>query len=105
MMSPGVRTASKTSQATRPGASGASPNHLATSSGLASLTDAGGRLPSIRVTVYLDVSGDDRGCNTLTGTFTVHEATLDSGGNVVAFAADAQQHCEGGAPALRVRFA
>jgi hypothetical protein len=52
----------------------------------------------------LDVSGDGRGCNTLTGKFTVYEATFDAGGNVIAFAADAEQHCEGAAPALRVHL-
>jgi hypothetical protein len=52
----------------------------------------------------MDVSGAGRGCNTLTGKFTVYEATFDSGGNVTAFAADAEQHCEGAVPALHVRM-
>jgi hypothetical protein len=51
----------------------------------------------------LDISGDGRGCNTLSGKFTVYEATFDSGGNATAFAADAEQHCEGAVPALHVR--
>jgi len=52
----------------------------------------------------LDVEGDGRGCNILTGKFTVHEAVFDIGGNVVAFAADAEQHCDSAAAALRVRI-
>jgi large repetitive protein len=54
----------------------------------------------------LSVSGDGRGCNTLTGRFTVLEAEYGPGGQVVRFAADYEQHCEGGNPALfgSVRF-
>jgi len=48
----------------------------------------------------LDVSGDSRGCNTLTGRFVVLEATYDAGGAVQSFAADYEQHCEGDPPAL-----
>jgi hypothetical protein len=49
----------------------------------------------------LDVSGAGRGCNTLTGRFTVLEAVFDPTGTVVvAFAADFEQHCEGDAAAL-----
>lgn len=48
----------------------------------------------------LDVSGAGRGCNTLTGNFSVLQATYDTAGNVKAFAADFEQHCEGSAPAL-----
>jgi large repetitive protein len=48
----------------------------------------------------LDVSGDGRGCNTLTGRFLVHEAEYGTSGDVLRFAADYEQHCEGGAPAL-----
>jgi hypothetical protein len=51
----------------------------------------------------LSISGDGRGCNSLTGRFTVYEATFDSAGQIFAFAADAEQHCEGAAPALRAR--
>jgi hypothetical protein len=52
----------------------------------------------------LDVFGDGRGCNTVAGKFTVYEARFDADGNVVAFAADAEQHCEGAPPALRLRI-
>jgi hypothetical protein len=51
----------------------------------------------------LDVYGDGRGCNTLTGSFQVEEAVFDySGGSprLVRFAASFEQHCEGMAPAL-----
>ena len=48
----------------------------------------------------LSVSGDGRGCNTLTGRFTVLEAEYGPGGQVLKFAADYEQHCEGGNPAL-----
>ena len=48
----------------------------------------------------LSVSGDGRGCNTLTGRFVVLEATYDAAGKVQSFAADFEQHCEGFVPAL-----
>ena len=48
----------------------------------------------------LSVSGMGRGCNTLTGRFVVREAVYDGAGRVQAFAADFEQHCEGGAAAL-----
>jgi hypothetical protein len=55
----------------------------------------------------LDVSGAGRGCNTLSGRFVVFEAVYGSGGAVQSFAADFEQHCEGGGPALfgSVRYA
>lgn len=49
----------------------------------------------------LDVSGNGRGCNTLTGSFTVTEVTFGPFGALESFAADFVQHCEGGEPALR----
>ena len=54
----------------------------------------------------LSVSGDGRGCNTLTGNFEVLEVTYGTGDEVVAFRATFEQHCEGAAPALRgeIRF-
>lgn len=51
----------------------------------------------------LDITGNGAGCNTSTGKFTVYEATFDSAGQVVAFAADAEQTCGSGIQA-RVRF-
>jgi hypothetical protein len=54
----------------------------------------------------LDVSGDGRGCNSLSGRFTVLEAVYGTNYDVLRFAADFEQHCEGGAAALfgSVRF-
>ncbi len=54
----------------------------------------------------LSVSGANRGCNTLTGRFDIYEAEFGPGGEVLVFAADFEQHCEGAGPALfgRVLF-
>src|SRR6185369_16502479 len=52
----------------------------------------------------LDLSGNGRGCNTLIGEFTVLDAAFDYSSSevqVVSFAADFIQHCEGGTPAAR----
>jgi hypothetical protein len=49
----------------------------------------------------LDVSGDGRGCNMLTGEFTVLEAIYGPNGYVQSFHATFEQHCEGAAAALR----
>ncbi len=49
----------------------------------------------------LTVYGDGRGCNTLTGSFQVLQASFDSSGNVLAFDATFVQYCEGGTAALR----
>ena len=48
----------------------------------------------------LDVHGEGRGCNTLTGRFEVFEVTYGPSGEVLTFAADFEQHCEGMGPAL-----
>jgi len=48
----------------------------------------------------LSFYGDGRGCNTLTGTFTVLEAVYGPFGYVQTFHATWEQHCEGGTPAL-----
>lgn len=48
----------------------------------------------------LDVSGDGRGCNTLTGRFVVDDATYDASGKVLTFSARFEQHCEGFAAPL-----
>ena len=48
----------------------------------------------------LDISGEGRGCNTLTGRFEVLEAVYGTTGEVERFAATFEQHCEGGVPAL-----
>jgi len=49
----------------------------------------------------LSVTGDGRGCNTVTGRFDVRELVLGAGNEVVSFRATFEQHCEGFAPALR----
>ena len=50
----------------------------------------------------LDVFGDGRGCNALSGRFVVIEGpTYDTDGTtLLTFAVDFEQHCEGGVPAL-----
>lgn len=57
-------------------------------------------------TAGLDWSGQGRGCNKLSGVFTVHEVTYKSDGGVQSFAADFTQSCEKFMPAARgqVRF-
>jgi hypothetical protein len=50
----------------------------------------------------LDVNGDGRGCNTVAGRFTIHEATWGADGKPTVFAATLEQHCEGIGPALFV---
>jgi HYR domain len=54
----------------------------------------------------LSVSGDGRGCNTLTGQFDVDEISHASTGELLVFDATFEQHCEGGDPALfgRIRI-
>ena len=52
----------------------------------------------------LAVGFQGRGCNTLTGSFTVDKITYNSSGFVpelLTFTASFEQHCDGGAPALR----
>jgi len=56
----------------------------------------------------LDVSFQNRGCNTITGSLVVTQAVfgVDSGGNptIQRFAASFVQHCEGAVPALHGTF-
>jgi hypothetical protein len=47
-----------------------------------------------------NISGNGRGCNTLTGRFDVLEAVYATTGEIKRFAANFEQHCEGGKPAL-----
>jgi hypothetical protein len=49
----------------------------------------------------LDLSGNGRGCNTLTGTFTIVTASFGDNGYVQTFDATFQQHCEGFEAAAR----
>ncbi|MFF4353756.1 hypothetical protein [Streptomyces sp. NPDC001530] len=48
----------------------------------------------------LDVFGNGRGCNTVTGELTVTKLARGDDGTIKAFAARFVQHCEGGEPAL-----
>jgi hypothetical protein len=48
----------------------------------------------------LDFDGDGRGCNELTGSFTVQQAVFGPKGYVQEFDATFEQHCEGADPAL-----
>jgi hypothetical protein len=47
------------------------------------------------------LAGNGRGCNTLTGTFTIINAVFADNGYVQTFDATFEQHCEGGIPAAR----
>jgi hypothetical protein len=49
----------------------------------------------------LNVSGDGRGCNTLTGSFTINAIQTDQTGTVTLLNATFEQHCEGVVAALR----
>lgn len=49
----------------------------------------------------LDMGGNGRGCNSVTGELTVQKLALNDDGTVKVFAATFVQHCEGGTPALR----
>jgi IPT/TIG domain len=53
----------------------------------------------------LDVSGMGRGCNTLTGSFTVNSATFTTDGTLKTASISFVQHCEGAQPALHGTFA
>jgi hypothetical protein len=48
----------------------------------------------------LDVSGDGRGCNTVSGRFEIQDLKV-SNGTLQSFTATFEHHCEGAAPALR----
>ncbi len=49
----------------------------------------------------LSVYGQGRGCNQLTGSFEVLEASYGADGSLASFQATFEQHCEGEKPALR----
>lgn len=57
----------------------------------------GGRDPS---RPGLDVAGDGRGCNEVTGQFVVRHIQWNASGEPAAFAVDFEQHCEGAEAAL-----
>jgi hypothetical protein len=64
------------------------------------------RYPFNDGTPGLDISGMGRGCNELSGTFTVDEIAFDPDGTLRTFRVRFEQHCEhSAAPALRGTFA
>jgi hypothetical protein len=52
----------------------------------------------------MDISGDSRGCNAVTGSFAVHSLRVDDFDNPVSLRVTFEQHCEGRDPALRGTF-
>jgi hypothetical protein len=48
----------------------------------------------------IDFGAEGRGCDTVTGRFTIYQAEFDSSSNVRSFAADFEMHCESSAPAV-----
>ncbi|MGZ4416169.1 MAG: HYR domain-containing protein [Gaiellaceae bacterium] len=54
----------------------------------------------------LDIYGDGRGCNNLTGQFDINEVSYAPTGELLVFDATFEQHCEGGSAALfgRIRI-
>lgn len=52
----------------------------------------------------LDVFGDGRGCNMVSGSFEVIQAAFGPADTLLSFEATFEQHCEGAAPALRGRI-
>jgi hypothetical protein len=52
----------------------------------------------------LDVSFQNRGCNTVTGSFTINEVTFSDPNTIATFSASFEQHCEGVVAALHGTF-
>jgi len=52
----------------------------------------------------LSCSFQNRGCNTLTGSFVILAIDFDAGNDLVRLSASFEQHCEGGDPALFGQF-
>ena len=52
----------------------------------------------------LSIFGDGRGCNTLSGSFSVLEISYGADGNIASFDATFEQHCEEATAALRGEF-
>jgi hypothetical protein len=48
----------------------------------------------------MDIFGDGRGCNELTGSFDVLDLRIGADGSIERLWLTYEQHCEGGAPAL-----
>jgi hypothetical protein len=67
----------------------------------AGTTYTGVRYPFNGTGAGFSLYGNGRGCNELTATFTVTEASFGDNGYVASFDATFEQHCEGGEPAAR----
>jgi hypothetical protein len=52
----------------------------------------------------MDIVGNGRGCDTITGQFTVLELTYNADGSLASLDVAFEQHCEGVTPALRGEF-
>jgi hypothetical protein len=63
--------------------------------------DGARRYPFNDAAPGLDISGDGRGCNELSGTFTVSKIEFDDAGTLRTFEVTFEQHCEHMPPALR----
>jgi hypothetical protein len=63
--------------------------------------DGARRYPFNDAAPGLSISGDGRGCNELSGTFTVNKIEFDAAGTLRAFEVTFEQHCEHFTPALR----
>ena len=48
----------------------------------------------------LEVTGEGRGCNTISGRFELFNVQTDGNGTIIGFLLEFEQHCEGAAPAL-----
>lgn len=63
--------------------------------------DGARRYPFNDAAPGLSISGDGRGCNELSGTFTINRIEFDAAGTLRAFDVTFEQHCEHFVPALR----
>jgi hypothetical protein len=65
-----------------------------------------GTYASVEGQPVMNIFGDGRACNTLTGSFTVLEASFAVDGSLLSLDATFEQHCDGAVPALRgeIRF-
>lgn len=68
---------------------------------LAGRTYSATRYPFNDVGAGLDLGGNGRGCNTLTGTFTIEELALTAEGSPSTVRATFEQHCDEMTPAAR----
>jgi hypothetical protein len=79
-------------------------NHLGVPLEPGTYVDAQRAAPATSGHPGLDISFDHRGCNSVTGGFTITDASYDAGGGVSSFAFNFEQHCNGETPALSGTF-